>query len=581
MSEKLKISIYKIDSEQTLDSLCEKAKIKDFSEQTLSVANKNGFQLKLFYQRKDSYPKWKGFVGGITAANQDILLVPRSGIEGFVLFLSKEMRLYAVTGGHGHFVVHDCIDGEFGLEVLSRLIKKEDKVLKSAKDKSLTGGVLGTTKYFRKNFNLFDNDSFGKIYKELKASLNKDILTDKLGFTAEDIKKDSLCVAKSSFCINKEVSFDQLLTLIEGCESILGTEEKPILINSVEKLSRKKDHALIDGLYNGLLDQLWRRYSESDYDVDFDLCHEDYDEYLTASYYVVSRGSKGNSCFGDKKFDELCNADTLFAEIKSMAKPPNDKASFVKLIKNLTIASFNEENELKTENPFIEHLLGDVPHDDKRYFFIDRAWYLIKDTFIKGLNEHCNSYIKDNYIDKLEHNWPVTMTAENDYNAQYIGSKDTVVLDRVTPQNIEACDILRWDNDHLYLYHVKSGFDNAMRDLCSQITIAAHVIQQDRKADKAFIKSLYQALKAKVGKQGYDGKIGKQTETISEEEFLKLFDKPIVYVLAVLDAKKKLRSLKKVDDFGSAIAKFSLQELSKEMGMIGANLRIEQVKRPA
>jgi uncharacterized protein (TIGR04141 family) len=348
MSEKLQIAIYKIEGGLSLDELCQKAKEKKFAEQSLAFSSKNGFELKLYYQSKPSFPKWKGFAASITTDNQEIIKPYKSGMEGFVLYLSKDDKVYAVTGGHGHFVVQDCIDTNFGIEVFARLIKKEDKILKSTREKSLVGGILGTTKYFRNNFNLFDNDSFGKIYQEVKARLNKEILVSKLGFTEEDIKKESLCVAKSSFRINKDITCEQLLKVIEGCESLLESAQ-PIPINSVEKLAKKKNQSLIDKLTTELFSQLWKRYSDPAYEIDFDLCHYEWEQYLTASEYIASRGNKGNNAFGELTFEELSNVDMLFEAIKEQHNKPDDQEAFEKLLRNLKIISFDEEGQILTQ----------------------------------------------------------------------------------------------------------------------------------------------------------------------------------------------------------------------------------------
>ena len=176
--------------------------------------------------------------------------------------------------------------------------------------------------------------------------------------------------------------------------------------------------------------------------------------------------------------------------------------------------------------------------------------------------------------------WAATLKDENAYNRQYLGEVNTIVLDKITPENIEPCDVMRWDDDNLYLYHVKSGFGNTMRDLCAQITIATNRIQQDIVADKTFVRKIYQALKNKIGGDEYFDAAGRQTEKISEDDFTNLFDKNITYVLAVLDNATTQRDITKMELFKSNIAKFALQELSKDMRVLDANLRVAQIRRP-
>ena len=87
-------------------------------------------------------------------------------------------------------------------------------------------------------------------------------------------------------------------------------------------------------------------------------------------------------------------------------------------------------------------------------------------------------------------------------------------------------------------------------------------------------------MKSKIGGSEYFDKIGKQTESLTEEDFVDLFaSKNIVFVLAVLDTAANQRKITKMEDFNSNIAKFSLQELSKEMRMLDVDFKIAQIGR--
>jgi len=73
---------------------------------------------------------------------------------------------------------------------------------------------------------------------------------------------------------------------------------------------------------------------------------------------------------------------------------------------------------------------------------------------------------------------------------------------------------------------------------------------------------------------------GKQTEQYSEKEFLRLFDKELFFVLAVLDtASSKVRKISDINTFNSNIAKFSLRELVKEMKSLDINFKIAQLSK--
>ncbi|MCK4540378.1 TIGR04141 family sporadically distributed protein [Candidatus Parcubacteria bacterium] len=597
--EKLQIAIYRINTENDLlfeaeDSfacLSERIKSKGFSSQNLQDDLIGDYDIGLFYKKSPLKPKWKDFFNGIAKDNQDILKLNQGWTESFViLFLNNiSNNLYAITGGSGYHVIQEFIDDDFGVDILSCLITKEDKILKSVKEKSVMGGILGATKYFRKNYNLFENDGFGKIYQELKACLDKNILQDQFGFSAEDLKKESACIAKTSFKINKAITFNQIFQIIDRCEYILENPDndprlKPISINNVEKIVKKKKQRLIRELENELFNQLWKRYCDENENIDFDLCHKDFEKYLTASKYIVKKNISKNNLFDDFEFTDdkkLENIDELFKQIKELDGSPSDKDELESLIKSLKIYSYNDEDEINelTKGYVLHHIFGDVSFDGKKYFLIDNNWYKIKDDFIDELNQSCESFINSNHDDGLDKKWNYPTISENQYNESYLGENKTIVLDKITPDNIEPCDILKWDDENLYFYHVKAGFGNTMRDLCSQIFIAANKIKKDINSSKEYIGKIYDQLKNKKGSTDeYFDKIGKQTEIVSKDDFINFFtSKKLVFVLSVLDTATERNLKTDISEFNSNIAKFSLQELVKAMKGIDVEFRIIQI----
>jgi len=577
MSDKFQVGIYKMSDDHSRESVCDVIQSSGFTSQSLANGSRGGYNLYLYYQDKSSNPKWKGFLEDVTSIGQNVIQRNRGKSEGFILLLEKNETLYAVAGGHGFFTIQNYIDNEFGIDVFSRLIKKEDKVLKATREKSVVGGILGTSKHFRSNFNLYETDDFGKIYQELKASLNKTILMDKFGFTDDDIKTDSFCVAKSSFKINKAISFDQLLNIINGCESVIETET-PIVINNVEKIVKKRNTELVATLKNNLIDQLWKRCNQEDGSYDFDLCHNDFEKYLIASRYIVRKGNSKLNYFGGHEFESFNNADLLFAKLRETHGLSED--DFKYLTETLKIFAYDEEGNELTKGSLLSHILGDVTETDKKYFFINNSWYHIKPGFIDDLNKNCKSFIDNNKNDSLNKPWVAAIADEDTYNKQYVGEDDTLVLHKIMPQNIEVCDILKWNEQNIYFYHIKKGFDNTMRDLCSQISVAAKRIISDVNSDKSYITELFNSLSSYHGSDNeYFRSIGQQTVSLNLDTFKGLFDKKMVFVLAVMDTAVNNRELSNIEDFHSNIAKFSLQELSKEIRGLNLGLEIAQIRK--
>jgi hypothetical protein len=181
----------------------------------------------------------------------------------------------------------------------------------------------------------------------------------------------------------------------------------------------------------------------------------------------------------------------------------------------------------------------------------------------------------------LSKKWDKSNQDENEYSAQYMGENNTIVLDRVTADNIELCDILSWDSQSVYLYHIKAEFGNKMRDLSGQISIAAHRLARD--SENNFVREIYGSLKAKKGPDPYFEAVGKQANKISEQQFCELFNgsRKIVFVMSILDIRKD-RKLVEIEKFNSNIAKFSLQELAKRMRIFDDfQLEVAQIFPPS
>jgi len=588
----MQVGIYKINTNifkgssisDSLEKISAIIESKNYLEQDIKILPKSClYKIKIYYEKHHTFPGWKDFLKPLIENNQDILKEKQSRVESFVVFFlpDKSENLYAVVGGGGYFAIQEYIDEDFGLDIFSRLITKEDNIIKGTRERSFVGSLYGSTKFFRKNYNLFENDNFGKIYQEFKADLDKDILIKRFGFSVKEIKKNSICVAKSSFKINKSINFNDIYKIIDGCEFVYKNEES-IPLNNVKKITKRTGSVLLPSLENKLNKQLWERFQKgSDYSIDFDLCHKEYDKYLTASIYKIKKDSSSKNYFSGFEPEELTDLDIIFEQIANLKKVPDNFITFCDLISSLKIYSYDENGDDLTSGFLIDHIHGDVEFNDNKYFYIDKNWYLIKEVFLERLDECCGSFINKKFYEGLDKKWDYENNTENQYNQEYIGDKNTIVLDTITPENIEPCDILKWDEENLYLCHVKAKFGNTMRDLCSQIFISANRIAQDKNSKKEYIEKIYDRLVARSSGIGvYSKKIAQQTSVYSKDDFIKLFDKNLVFILCVLDTASKERNLKKeITKFNSNIAKFSLQELVKEMKGLDSDFKITQIFR--
>jgi len=593
MSEKLQLGIYRLKDEImeikkgrvpkkvsiNIEYLTKFFRSKNYSLQVTQPNLSVDFDLFLYYKRNKSEIKWKDFIEKIADTNEPILKSKSTNSESYVLLIENKIThiKYATTGGFGHTALQGIIEGDFGLEILSRLLKAEDKTLRSTKEKNLVGGILGEVKFFRNDYNLNENENFGNFYQELHSSLNKKLLTSVFGFSKNEIDSECLCVAKNSFTIKKSISFDQLVVIIKNCENLINTTKPVVEINGVKKLT-KGHKSLILELENEIDKAILNVYNGKGSGTSIELCHRDFDKYLHADNYILKYRINGSE--NTKEYDEpLKNISTIIQEIKK-SNSNLDENKLALILSNTHIESRNSDGETITQDLLRNHFYTEVTYKDKSYFLSDSEWFEIKSNFTEKLNEQCQSFINENRFLKQLETWDYKNETENDFNSKHIGKSDFLVFDKFTPENIEACDILYWDTTNIYFIHVKAGFDNSMRDLSHQIYIAARRIKEDSKTGYPFLNQLYVKVKSSTGTSNYSKEAKKQLNKITQDKFIDLFkNRKLVFVLAVLDTSASTRKFSEIDKFNSNIAKFSLHELIKNMRNLAVDFRIYEIKK--
>lgn len=577
MSEKIQIAIYRLKKsiiqvnkkEPTIVDLNFVKKMlvnthKYKAQRTNDIAE--NFEINLYYKVFPSETPWKGFIKEIAVEGENITDKIKIQRESFVLILRNKKipnNIYAIAGGFGYTTIQDVIDNNFGIDILSRLITEDDKMLRSSKERSITGGLLGTVKFFRKDYNLHENDSFGAFYQELLAGLDKNTMKEAFGFS--DIEQTYSCIAKNSFLIKKSISISEAIALIEKCELLLESIEPKVEINSIirigskEKERRKKLESELD---NHLYDMYIKKCPS-----DIDICHYDFDKYRQAERFRLTSMSK------NKEFDSQISFQDILDFI-SEATTNLDKDKFVKLLNSCTIESFDSDGIQLTSDTLRKHFNTEIEHKKIFYFLMNNEWYEIKPKYIEKLNKQCQSFIDNNKSTLSLKDWSASQS-EGTYNESHIGDDKTIVLDRVLIKNIEVCDVLKWDDNNVYFIHVKEGFGQTTRDLCSQISIAARLIQEDKLGDKSQLKALHDKVLNGDTSSAYRVKVKEQFSNITCDDFCNLLSKRIVFVFAIKDISNK--SIDKIEDFNSNIAKSSLQDLIKEMNSVGVELQIAQI----
>jgi uncharacterized protein (TIGR04141 family) len=551
---------------------------KKFKEQETLPNLSSKYEIKVYHKKSSTPIKWKDFMKTVVKTGEEIFRISNSISESYVIifFNPNSKKYFASTGGYAHILIQEIATNDFGLEILSRILKADDKTIRSTKERNLTGGIQGAIKFFRTDYNLYQNESFGNIYNELNASINIEQLEKIFGFAKNDLKSDSLCIAKNSFSLKKAISFVELLKLIERCENLI--KRKPVVeINSVEKIS-KSNTILLNDLWTDLNKKVYQNYLDSNNFFSVEISHKDFEKYYYANSIVLNFSIKRKK--EQLKFDEtIRNIQTILDEIRNNNNSLSE-IDFQKCIDTGYIETFDENGEMITRDSVRNHFCTEITFSNKSYFLIEKDWFEIGKTFIDKIDEQAEHFIITNkYSGPIMKKW--TTGTENKYNSSYFTVSDSLVFDRFTPQNIEVCDILRWDTKNIYFYHVKKGFDNSMRDLCSQVFIAARKVKEDSKNKYIFLENLYDNVIGNNGKTTYSKEAKKYLSKVSKSDFINIArNRNIVFVLAVLDTSNLSRTLEKdIRNFDSNIAKFSLNELSKNMRNLEVDFKILQLEK--
>jgi uncharacterized protein (TIGR04141 family) len=305
---------------------------------------------------------------------------------------------------------------------------------------------------------------------------------------------------------------------------------------------------------------------------DVDFCHTKFDDFLNADSIEIQidRGDpvevQNHSSFGD-----------IVRLLKNSGNyDDTDEYHFKVSVLDRKITSYDSEGQQLTSGLIYEHIHGEFFYQEQTYFLLDKEWYRIRPAFIKELNDEC--------LETLRHAWDTTTLTEtfslkqreSIYNQKYINKPNFFVFDTITSENIESCDIMKYDNNSIHLIHVKKGFDNSLRDLASQINIAAKKIQEDIRTGFEYIDMVQKKTqKSNVGKLA----LQKFPQTGLASLFKNKSPQQITFCLAFADKSDSKRNLKDhIGSFKSNIAKFSLLELKRELFTMGFGFKIIQLE---
>ncbi|WP_312822112.1 TIGR04141 family sporadically distributed protein [Epilithonimonas sp.] len=493
-----------------------------------------------------------------------------------VLFIENEYDIYSVIGGNAYKIILPFIDQSFGIDWYSRIINPTEDSITSIKSRGITGNRAGLSEQYRDDFKIIDYIKFGKVPQEIHIKLNKKTSKDYFKYLLDKKNPRINITTGKGFKIKKDINFNSLHRIIKEF-SIIRQLAPSDFLSSYEEI---KDKLYIENnLKNLLIDKI---YDDIAYAIgtanisnfQFDFCNPNSieDFYEADEFRLKEKTDKG----GHRVFKTINNKEDIYSEVikYTISQIENfNKFNFMVFLQGIRICCY--KNKINTRNAsFLFHFNSEFKIENQSIFLIDNKWYFLRNSFIDDLKVQTKHILSTYKLQNnfLNQNWEFGLTREGLYNLKYDNLANYFVTDTIISDGIELCDIIYFDDNNIYLTHVKQGFTASMRELTNQILISAKRLKDCLGSDnKKFLEKIYKQLVEK----------GRNFNSLSLDEFIKLFDtRKKTFVLAFTS---QLASDAIVEHnlnlYNSNIAKFSLIECSSEMRIKYYDMEILQISR--
>lgn len=497
-----------------------------------------------------------------------------------ILFMETEHVLYAVVGGTAYQVIVNFIDHQFGLSMYDRIISLEHDEAISTKSRGITGQRVGMSEQFRDQYKMINYLQFGKIPKDLHIKLYKKTAYEHFNFLMEEVSERLTISVGKAFRINRTVTFDDLHNIIGEMGIILGLAPKELLSSYIQE----KDDTIIHELQLELNRRIFnnipvvlRTSTNQEDQFEFDFCSPNNNEaFYDADFYELKEKGEDNLELFDTVVDKY---DIYNAVIKrAYAVCGNDQTQILFYLRGVRVHCY-KGTKCTTRSQFLLHLNTEISYKGESVFLIDTGWYRLKDAFIHSLNTQTelifkNAKLQVGILDEIWRLKPNTnkLIDEGVYNRLYEGKPNYIIMDTLTPEGVEICDILYIKDAELYLIHVKHSFTARVRELTNQIQISARRVTEAVVAkNKAFFEKAYESLI----------KSRRSVNNCTKEQFVNLFfENKIIYVFATASQFPDNPPLDThLSRYQSNIAKFSLTTCSSEVRTGYSDLLVFQIDR--
>lgn len=480
----------------------------------------------------------------------------------YVLFIEYNKKIYCIIGGSGVSVIRKYIDSNFGIDFYQHFAKPKEDLLIDLSMRSISGNISQKKNTYNKNQTVSESFNYSEIPQKLKIYARDEVKNEILKNFIKGEKNPILEIG-NYFSIRKKINYTFLKQLIIDIDYITSNKDT---YHELTLFKRIKDIDLVDELELELLRlviddvlSLNTGYSHKLVGADIiELVHPtQLEKYYECNSFEIKfpRQNKTRKTYN--------RSDLYFESIKFIFENCEDTYSRFEIeqkVKKLKIDGYNL-NELLTFETFMMHLTCEIPFKEKKYFKIDKNWYLLTDKYLEQITNDAVQYYTDLKLTaKLLNPWKEG-DDEDTYNKSHEDLSNYYIFDKKYVQNIELCDILAIVDSKIYFIHVKNHFYTSMRDLYVQVVLSAKRLWNDLNNNEK-ISYLEDTFEYYNNSKGIKNKI--DTENIIRK--IKNKELKIHFIMAYNNTSYKGKNaIDKIKASSSNIAKYSLLQSAKEM----------------
>jgi uncharacterized protein (TIGR04141 family) len=535
---------------------------------TISHSVEGDFELwsYCYNQPKDQF-YWKLFLPETLSDGQNFKITEFS----FVLFMKYKSNIFCAIGGSGMSVIKKYIDPNFGINIYQHIAKPTEDILIELNARGIASNISQKRHTFNLNQTISETLEYSEIPTKIKLVLRKE-LKESI-FKKYNLGSDrTLLEVGSYFYLRKRIDFEELKELVVDLDMLLNDDN----FTQLTLFRKIEDDGLINDLDNTLqnriINDVIKLSTPSRNTIQKDILEVVHPSKLERFYECNNYVIKAKYSRGKHDIEVNDRQDLYIKSIQHINNNTDDLTNRFEIGKKLfTLGIVGRVNEKElTYANFYAHIIAEIEHLGKKYFRIDGYWYFLKDEFLELMNSDAvEFYRKYELKEDLLNPWE-DGDDEDAYNLSH-DYDDYYVLDKVIDSNIELCDLLIIEDDKAYFVHVKDGFNAKMRDLYVQVMLSAKRLSNDIKNNESssYLKKTLRAYKKKT-KRKIDVK--ELTRQILEKEY------QIIYVMAFKNNyRKSEKTIDKINNSKSNIAKYSIVQTVKEMQRLNFEIRLKDI----